>query len=96
MDPLWRGFIGAGIIHRPRPRELKLAYVLPIDLIQRTVTPRAVGAPPVQPIAWRRIPQHRLGDRAKFSDLREEAKPSAKRHHGDGKCDSRSHTIALI
>ena len=70
------GFIRAGIVHRPRPGELKLGHILPVNLIERAVAPCIIGAPPVQPIPRRRIPQHGLGHRAKFFDLREDAKDS--------------------
>src|SRR5213594_2152134 len=66
-----RGFIRAGIVHRPGPGELELGHILPGNLIKRTVAPCIISAPPVQPIPRRRIPQHGLGHWAKFFDLRE-------------------------
>src|SRR5262249_40097326 len=91
-----RGFICACVVHRPRPRELKLICVLPINLIQRTIAPCAIRPSPVQPIAWCRIPPHRLRDRPEFSDLREEPNPSTKRHHADRNSNSRSHKPSFI
>ena len=55
-----RGLIGAGIVHRPGPRELHLVDILLVDLCERAVAPVVVRPPPVQPVAGGRIAQHLL------------------------------------
>ena len=52
--------------------------VLTRDLVERAVAPRVVGAPPVQPVAGRRIAQHRLGDRTEVSVLRRQEEARSK------------------
>src|ERR1700674_3084032 len=74
-DPVvdkWRSLLSACVFHRPRPSELKSLDVPRIDLIERAVPPRVVGAPPVKPIARSGIAQHGLGDRAEVLHLRRE------------------------
>ena len=77
----WCRLIRTRIIHRPRPGELKLLHVLPVDLVERAVAPCVIRAPPVQPVAWSRIAQHGLGDGPEVFHLRHE--PEAPQEHHD-------------
>jgi hypothetical protein len=76
-----RRLLRAGVVHRPRPRQLKLPDVLAGDLIERTVAPGIVGAPPVQPVTRRRIAEHCLRHRTEVLDLRIEQETA--RHQND-------------
>ncbi len=73
----------ARALHRPRPCELQLLDVPPGDLLERTVAPGIVGAPPVQPVAWRRIAEHGLGDRLEVADLRAEPERAGENSESD-------------
>jgi hypothetical protein len=84
-----RRFLRARIVHGPRPCELKLPGVLPVDLIQRTVAPGVVGPPPVQPVARGGVAQHGLGDRTIVPDLR--LNPVARQQHDDQHRNSGPH-----
>ena len=50
----------AGRGQRPRPRELQLMDVRPVDLIERAVPPRVARASPVDPVGRVWILEHRL------------------------------------
>ena len=86
-----RRLLRAGVVHRPRPRELKLPDVLAGDLIERAVAPGVVGAPPVQPVAGRGIAQHRLGDRTEALDLRIEQETARHENGRNKRRDSHCH-----
>ncbi len=55
--------VRAGIVHRPAPGQAQLLDVVFLDLFERAVAPRLVVAPRHQPVAGRRIAQHRIGHR---------------------------------
>src|SRR5207249_2349073 len=86
-----RRLIRSRVVHRPRPHQLKLLNVLPVDLIERAVAPGVICAPPVQPVAWSRIAQYRLGDRTEVLHLRHEPETSQQHHAGNAKGQSDSH-----
>ena len=48
---------------RPRPCELQMSDVARVDLVERTVSPTVVGAPPHQPIVGRRVQRDVIADR---------------------------------
>src|SRR5712691_11899474 len=77
----WRSLLSARVVHRPGPGELKSLDVPRVDLIERAVPPRVVGASPVEPIAWRGVAQHGLGDRAEIFHLCRE--PEARQQNAD-------------
>src|SRR5262245_13574083 len=90
-----RRFVLSGVVHRPLPGELKLVDVLFIDFLEWTITPRVVGPPPVEPIAWSRIPQHCLCDRTEILNLRKEPGSPPDRHYRNRKRNSPSHELPL-
>lgn len=49
-------------LHRPRPGKTQLPDVLPVDLVERAVSPAVVGATRVKPIRSWRIGQDVVGD----------------------------------
>src|SRR5262245_29342791 len=89
-------FIRPGIIHRPRPGELKLVRVLPVDLVKRAIAPCVIRASPIQPVAWRRISKRRLSDRPELPSLGEEIDSSPKCDHRHGNSDTRFHSLSLL
>jgi hypothetical protein len=82
------GLLRAGVVHRPRPGELKLLHVLPVDLIERTVTPGVIRTPPVQPVANRWISQHDFRHGTEVLDLRSD--PEVARQNNDEHRNSHS------
>ena len=68
-----RGLIdGPGArIHAVCPGNLEILHARAIDLVQRAVAPTVLCAPPVEPVAWRRIAQHLFGNRRQFVERRE-------------------------
>ena len=53
---------------RPRPHELQLVGVRPVDLLERAVAPRVERAPPVDPVHRIRVGEHRVGDRRELRE----------------------------
>ena len=86
-----RRLLRARVVHRPRPGQLQLPDVLARDLVQRTVAPRVVGAPPVQPLARRRVAEHRLGDREKRPVLALQEERARQQYKSDRECEARQH-----
>ena len=58
-----RGLIGAGVVHRPAPHQLQTLRVIDVDLIQRAEVMGGLVAANHQPVAGRRILQHRVRHR---------------------------------
>ena len=90
----WRRLLRTRIVHRPGPGELKLLDVLPVDLIERAVAPRVVGASPVQPVAGRRVAQHGFGDRAELPHLTVQPKASHQHRYGNRNDEAHPHTAS--
>ena len=51
------------------PHQAQLVHVVPVDLVERAVTPSVQGASPHEPVARRRILQHGVGDGRKLGGL---------------------------
>ena len=74
-----RHFIGAALIHRPGPFELQIFDVGGVDLLERAEAPTLVIAAEHEPVAIRRMMQHRLGDRRVGRYLSGDGEAAAKR-----------------
>jgi hypothetical protein len=49
-------------LHVPGPGQFQAADVFGIDLVECAIAGGAIIAAPHQPVFWRRLPQHRVGD----------------------------------
>ena len=58
-----RALLIGAVAERPRPHELELRDVAPVDLVEGAVAPAVQRAPPHQPVGRRRIRKHLVGDR---------------------------------
>ena len=50
--------LGGAVGQRPGPGDAEVLHVVLVDLVERAVAPAVVGAPPHQPVAGVRLPQH--------------------------------------
>ena len=91
-----RRLLRTRLVHGPRPHELKLAHIGPVDLIERAVPPRIVGAPPVEPVSWSGVAQRLLGDRTKVGRLGHEAGAPKQHYEGSGDKGSDYNRLLLL